>query len=264
MTNRISILLGGALVVATTPALADSAFDGTWVMVPDSEERSKVPGETTLANGTYTCVTCTPSYSVAADGKFHPVEGYNWFDAVAVTPVDANTLKYQWQKDGKVIGTEVDTVSADKSTISYRFDSINPVGGASYGETGTQTRVGSPVAGQHLAAGKWLTTKVTSDKAEDDSRTFQINGDTVTSSSPDGMTYTATLGGDFVPVKGIPEGEEVAVTMSSETTLTERWKRNGELRSIAIIEARPDGSAQDVTMFYVPNGTVRRLTAARK
>src|SRR5690348_11141647 len=57
---------------ASAPATAAS-IDGTWKADIDSVQFDQKPDEYLLQAGQYSCKSCVPSYTVPADGAFHPV-----------------------------------------------------------------------------------------------------------------------------------------------------------------------------------------------
>ena len=71
-----------AIAFATTP------FDGTWKMKLDSMQSSGKPTEdVALINGSYTCKSCVPPFTVKADGKDQPTPVHNTRDHLAVKVV---------------------------------------------------------------------------------------------------------------------------------------------------------------------------------
>jgi hypothetical protein len=66
------------------PALAGSAFDGTWRTNLESVKTSGKPDVYLLAGGEYTCSSCSPELKVEADGAEHKVSGHAYYDTVMV------------------------------------------------------------------------------------------------------------------------------------------------------------------------------------
>jgi len=73
----------------STAAATD--INGTWKADIDSVQFDQKPDEMLLQNGTFSCKSCTPAYSVPADGAFHPVS-LPYADSDSVKLVDPPTL----------------------------------------------------------------------------------------------------------------------------------------------------------------------------
>jgi len=262
MPRTLPVSLAVTALALASPALADSPFEGTWKIDDSATQYSQVPSVTSLKDGSYSCTSCTPAYTVPADGAFHPVAGRSAVDAMSVTVVDPHTLTYRWQKDGKTIGTETDKVGPDGNTLTYTDSWISP-SGKTFTSAVTQARVGTALPGEHLATGKWRTVAVKDTSGTSSDRTFKVEGDTIMASSPSGMHYTATFGGPYVKVEGVDGDQEVAVARSGPRTMTERWKSDGKLTGVYIIKSNEDGKTQIVTGMSLNSGAVRTLTVHR-
>src|SRR5262245_26722888 len=120
MMKHALFLVSLAALTVATPAAAQSVFDGSWKSDITNAQLPDKPFVTTLNNGNYTCDSCTPPYSVAADGAFHPVKDQPYYDELAVRVVDAHTVTYQGRKGGKDVYTETDTIAPDGKTLTYK------------------------------------------------------------------------------------------------------------------------------------------------
>jgi hypothetical protein len=78
-----------------------SLFDGTWKVDLKSEKYISKPIEILLKDGEYSCRSCTPPYTIKADGKDHKVSVSPYFDTENITIVDQRTLsridKQRWR-----------------------------------------------------------------------------------------------------------------------------------------------------------------------
>jgi hypothetical protein len=137
MNTFLRILIVGAAlgvgVAGVAAAAGADSIDGTWKLnvakskfnpgpAPQSQTRTYVE----TAQG----VTLTFS-GVAADGspmsggstfkydgKDYPITGLPNYDAIALTRVDANTVKSTQKRAGKAVGTTTRTVSKDGKTMT--------------------------------------------------------------------------------------------------------------------------------------------------
>ena len=74
------------------------------------------PDEYLLKAGQFSCPTCTPPLTVAADGAMHPVAGRAYADHISVKIDDDHNVTRTGQKAGKMTGTAKYSVSADGNT----------------------------------------------------------------------------------------------------------------------------------------------------
>ncbi|WP_085810294.1 hypothetical protein [Sphingomonas sp. TZW2008] len=204
MTRFAPALLVGALFFAT-PVLAQSPFDGTWKGDPKSAALNVKPDSWTIRNGSYTCTTCLPPFTVPADGKFHKVADKPYWDEIAVATPDASTATFQFRKAGKVIGESRRIVSADGKTLTSMMSNTNNGAGTRIEQKMVQTRVGTPIAGAHRVSGQWKT-DTSATEVTDNARTLtlKVDQERVKLTSPLGETLDAKFGGDYAPNVGDP------------------------------------------------------------
>ena len=76
------LLLFGLLIALaiSVPAIAQSAFDGTWKFNLNDAQFPKKPDVFLLQDGMYHCKTCVPPIDVKADGQDQPVKGHPYYD----------------------------------------------------------------------------------------------------------------------------------------------------------------------------------------
>jgi len=78
------------LLLVPATALAGSAFDGTWKSNLESVKTTGKPDVYLLADGEYTCSSCSPELKVKADGAEHKVSGHAYYDTVMVKVTEAH------------------------------------------------------------------------------------------------------------------------------------------------------------------------------
>src|ERR1035438_6868055 len=98
-------------------ALAQSPFDGTWRVVPGSDQLPTKPDVYLLQGGTYHRPTCGPPLAIEADGKGHKISA-PCYDTVSVKVVDSRTTEETDKRNGKTVGTSKMTVSSDGKTAT--------------------------------------------------------------------------------------------------------------------------------------------------
>lgn len=264
---KFATIIGGAAVLALAPfgsaAFAQTAFDGTFTMDEAKTEFSKVPSVTSLKDGTFSCVSCRVKYTVPADGKFHDLPDNSFVDAVAVKVVDANTLNYRWMKDGKVVGMETDVVQSDGNTLIFNDEWTTPNGSKEASRV-VQKRVGSAMPGEHLATGKFVTMESKDTSPTKYSRTMKVEGDKFVINDSSGMSYSAPIGGGWTPVSGLAGNAEVAVTRPSDDMLVERWRADGKMTGLSVVQPGEEDGTLKIISVNLATGGVNTLTIYRK
>ncbi|MGC1363764.1 MAG: hypothetical protein WA419_22095 [Silvibacterium sp.] len=231
-----------AALLMPVVAAAQSSFNGTWKADMNSVDFPKKPDVFLLQNGMFECKTCTPPYSIKADGTDQSVTGHPYVDAIAIEVVSDHEIKETDKKNGKVVGTSTTTISPDGNTMSFEFsDSSNTNGGPPVTGKGEETRVAKGPAGSNAISGSWRTTKMESLSDNAITYTYKISGDEITMSNATGQTYTAKLNGAAAPMKGDPGTTSVAVKMLGKDTLQETDMRDGKVIGVFKMTVAADG-----------------------
>jgi hypothetical protein len=196
--NRFLFLVPlGALLVAPNFATAQSAFDGTWKVSLNNVDWSKKPDVYVLEKGMYTCKTCTPPFTVKADGSDQAVTGHPYFDTVAIKVVSDHEIQEFDKKGGKLVATSKTVISADGKTATWDFtDSSNTNGGPPVTGNGESELVAKGPAGSHASSGSWRITKMAGMSDNGLVFSYKVTGDTITMNSKSGQSYTAKLDGN--------------------------------------------------------------------
>ncbi|NUS99553.1 MAG: hypothetical protein HOP96_01090 [Sphingomonas sp.] len=225
---------------ASAEAAGDlTALNGTWKTDKASVKFEQKPDELMLKDGTYSCTTCIPPLTVAADGQFHAVTGRPYADEVSAKAADDKTIEIHSKKGGKEVSSLTMTVSADGNTLTRKFHdaTVDPaIDGSS-----TSSRAGPAPAGAHAASGQWTPNQVAEYSEAALSSTYTITGNQVTWAGQ-GQTYTAEIGGPAVPVTGDIGGSTVAVT-NEGGALKETFSRDGKVVNETVSTVSADGKS---------------------
>lgn len=229
------------LLFASSAVAQKSPFDGTWKIDMNKVQFSPKPDVFLLKDGMYSCKTCTPPYTVKADGTDQPVSGHPYFDTVAIKVVSDHEIKETDKKGGKTVATADVVVSPDGKTATFTFtDSSNTNGGAPVTGKGTSTLVAKGPAGSHAVSGSWREDKMQSLSDNAIVWTYKVNGDQVTMTNPTGQSYTAKFNGPDAAMKGDPGVTSVSVKKMGNT-LEESDKRDGKVIGVLKLTVAPDG-----------------------
>lgn len=239
-------------------AAAGEEINGSWKLDVNSVRFEAKPDEYVLENGIYTCKSCTPAYSVAADGAYHPVR-MPYFDSDSVKIVDAHTVIERAKKGSKSVRETTMTVSADGDTSTMQFTDTSRPGSPVEGLV-KKTRVGPRPAGAHAISGQWKTSKLTS--FNDVTFTAKVSGGMFQWSSPDGTSYEAKIGDGDVPLKGDIAGTRVSVAKVGDNSYQVMFKREGKVVEINTMTVAADGKLNGVNANQ-ENGSLIRWAADR-
>jgi hypothetical protein len=220
-------LLVSLLFLAAT-ALAQTPLDGTWVANLDTAQLSKKPHVYLLDKGMYSCSSCVPKINVKADGQDQKVSGSHYFDSVAIHVVDANTVAETDKKDGKIMGTDTSTVSADGKTLTDKFEDdseAKPVTGEE-----TFSRLSDGPAGSHAISGSWQAEKVSNVSSNGVTLTYQSTPDGLKMSDNNGQSYDAKFDGKDYPATGTlwPPGWTCVIAKNGANGFDVTWKKDGK------------------------------------
>jgi hypothetical protein len=222
---------------AGAPAGAADAINGTWKTDMSTFQLDAKPDEYLLKGGQFSCQTCTPPFSVAADGAFHPVNR-PYQDHISVKVDDDHTVTRTDQKGGKTVGSAKYSVSSDGNTLTISFNDMSgskPVTG-----TYTESRSAPAPAGAHVISGSWKQQNAPKVSDTGLTVTFNLAGDTLHMSAPTGQSYDAKLGGGEVPVKGDIGGTMASVTRNGDS-FVETDTRGGKVISVTTMTPGADG-----------------------
>ena len=223
---------------ASAPAAAGD-INGTWKADIDSVQFDQKPDEYLLQAGQYSCKSCVPTYTVAADGAFHPVK-LPYADELSVKVVDDHSIQRTAKKDGRQVGDTKMTISADGNTMTGEFnDTSVPNAPPGHGQF-TETRVGPAPAGAHAVSGQWKPGKLSNVNPESLTIAIKIDGDMFHFSSPSGYSYDATIGGGDVPIKGDLAKTTAAVAKSGDSYV-ETDTRDGKVVGTTTFSVGSDG-----------------------
>ena len=215
------------------------------------------PDEYLLQDGKFTCSTCTPPLTLAADGAFHPVSGRSYADSMAMKVVDDRTVTETAKKDGKVVDETRYSVSPDDKTLTVNFTDSSVAGAAPVTGQMTQTRTAEAPDGAHALSGSWKTDKY--DKMSDAGLTvtYKLDGDTLHMTSPDGSSYDAKLDGTEAPVEGDLGGTSVSVTKTGDNAFQETAKRDGKVVSVRDYSVGADGKMRGAIDNKLSGSTIK-------
>jgi hypothetical protein len=233
-----------ALLSIAAASRAESPISGTWKTDIAQTKFSPKPLIFYISQGWYHCVTCNPTFDVAADGQEHSVTGQS-YDTVSISIVDPHSISMVAKKDGKVAFEQTRTASADGKTLTVHTTSHPKDSDKAMTFDSQAKRDGMPIPGVHATSGRWI---VQQEKGSDEAylTTYKIASDQIIMTSPDGETYTATWGGGDAPYKGAYGVNAVRVRLLAPNKIEETFKRDGREIEVATTTISANGKTATV------------------
>jgi hypothetical protein len=255
---RIAI---SALLLVPAAAFASSAFDGTWKARVDSLKVTGKPDVFVIADGMYTCTSCSPQIKVKADGTDQKVSGHDYYDSVAVKIVDPHTVEITNKRAGKVVGTNSLAVSGDGAILEGKFTDYNgakPATG-SY----TEKRVAAAPTGAHAVSGSWQQNSLSEGNDALTVVSYKMGSDGLTMQS-NGQSYEAKFDGKEYPIAGDPGHTSVTLKKVDANTVEETDHRGGKVTDEIRLATSKDGKTLEVTDKDVVHGQTTTLTLEKQ
>jgi hypothetical protein len=241
---------------AAAPAAA-GGIDGTWKADLASVQIDTKPDQYVLKDGQFTCPTCTPPLTLAADGAFHPVTGRPYADSMAVKADDDHNVTRTSKKGATVTGETKYAVSADGKTLTVSFTDSSVPNAKPVTGNYTETRVADAPAGAHAVSGSWKLDKYNNVSDEGLTVSYRLDGDTLHMSSPSGVSYDAKLDGSDAPIKGDTAGTTASVKKLADGSYEETDKRGGKVISVTTFMLGSDGKLHVVNIDKLSGTTVK-------
>ena len=251
-------------LLVSVPAIAQSAFDGTWKFNLNDAQFPKKPDVFLLQDGMYHCKTCVPPIDVKADGQDQPVTGHPYFDSMSIKVVDDRTVEEVDKKYGKTVATSKTVVSEDGKTATFDFSDSSNTNADPVTGKGTATQVAKGPAGSHASSGSWVTSKMETLSDNGLMFTYKVEDGSLSMSNPNGQSYVAKLDGTEAPYKGDPGTSSVSVKSMGKNTIEETDKREGKVISVARMTVGADGKTMTVKVEDKLHGTKSQFTAAKQ
>ena len=249
---------GGRTDGDTAATASDGSIAGTWTVDLASAKWDNANSNYVFADGQYSCNSCLPPFTVAADGEWQSVERPG-VDQLRYAVIDEKTIETGSRFGGKDLGSSTWVVSDDGNSMTINWTNLDgdvPVTGQS-----TMTRVAAGPDGSHAASGEWAPQEVTDISEEGRSVTITVDGDTITFAG-NGSGYTATLGGEAVTIEGDNSGTMVAIEKTGDNTYRETFTRDGE--TTGVNDWTVNGDTVTVVASDPRDGSSVSWTATRK
>ncbi|MCM8556260.1 hypothetical protein [Sphingomicrobium sediminis] len=237
---------------------AAATIAGDWVVNLDTASAENAVESYLLVDGQYTCESCNPPFSYAADGEVHEVDRPG-LDAVMMEVVDDNSVRTMGMFEGEETGNSVWTVSEDGSSMSIAWNNLR--GEEAISGTTNYNRVGDAPDGAHAISGGWELAGWGDIDDAGLSFSISIDGDQY-SSRGNGEGWTATVGGDAVVIPDNDAGDSVRVEATDNGYRETYISSDGEVVGVTELSLDADGNLVGVNTDPRDDSVVR-WTASR-
>ena len=237
--------------------VAAGSIDGTWKADLSSVQIDQKPDQLLLKDGQFSCPTCTPPLTVAADGAMHAVTGRPYADMMSVKADDDHNVTRTSQKGGKTTGTTKYSVSGDGKTLTVSFTDSSVPNAKPVTGNYTETRAAEAPAGAHAISGSWKLDKYNDVSDEGLTVIYRLDGDTLHVSTPGGISYDARLDGSETPIKGDIGGTTASVKKLGDGSYQETDKRDGKVIGVSTFSAGADGKLHVVSEDKLAGSTIK-------
>jgi hypothetical protein len=252
-----------ALLIACTPALAQSAWNGTW-RLNTNDAQVNVTEKFLLKDGLFSSAAYDPPIKdVKADGQPHLANGAPYYDSLTVRVIDDRTVDYISTKNGKLVDDSKVTISLDNKTAT-RDDNFVSQSGQHNHETDLWKRLEEGPPGSHKISGSWQPLKI--ENASDSLRdvTYKVTENGLSMHDGQGDSYDAKFDGKDYPYHGDPGTTSVSLKQIDGSTFEESYKRDGKVITIWRWTVQPDGKTIHLAINNRIHNTTLSFTATKQ
>lgn len=247
-------------VFMSAGAEAHSPFDGRWVA--DLDTQKGLPTDSYLIrDGQYSCSSCEPPRAYPADGRLRRVSGDEDMTSEAVTIINPREIVTH------IVGSSLDrtttmTVAPDDLTATYVSIDHRPGITATLRTKYIARRTAPFPSGSHAVSGTWQGVRYVAVPTELRTTILKLDSGKLTYSTPLGTSFTATIGGDFVPVRSAHAADvQVAVRLAGSRQIEERVRQNGKEVLVRVFKVSPDGRSLEIASTDLLQGTTFSATS---
>lgn len=241
--NKRMLVLSALGFLIPLSASAQSAFQGVWRVDPDTLRIGR-PHTFELKDGIYHCDSCSPPYSVEADGRYHPMYGDPARGSEAVRVVDDRTVVMSESRQGQVVSTSTRTVSPDGQSATVTFE--DRTGAVPVSGSFTDYRVAAGPEGAHAISGTWRLESYQGALNGPQLFTLTVSGGHLRMNAPDGHVYDVPMDGTEVPYRGESGPATVSAKRVGLHKLEVTTHSEGRVVGVTTLDLRPDEQTMKV------------------
>jgi len=248
-------------VVALPAALAAGPFDGTWRVPTDTIQQSGPPDSYALKDGSFTCNSCKPPYTVKADGNGQIVAGQNYYDSIAVKVIDPQTVRFIKMQGAKMFSDETLVVSGDGKRLDEIIQDMSGATVATWNQESARVADGAP--GSHAVAGAWKVVRIAAASDAGTTVKYRMTDDGL-QMDYNGMRYDARFDGKPVAMQNDPGKTGVSLRRLSRNVVEETDTREGKVTAVTTMTVSEDGKSMEVVMRSPGSDAATRYTLVKQ
>jgi hypothetical protein len=256
------------LLLPILACAAQSPFDGTWTVFLHNPPPSPITHADfawEIQNGTYKCSACPDMagpIQIKADGTDQPVEGRRAFDTLAIKIVDDKTILATEKRDGKIIESVKNTLSADDKILTRDATSYLEGSKQPFTETTTLARVAAGPAGSHPISGSWRLQPLPVTPIQY-TVTYKSSPDGLMMSTTSGKSFDAKFDGKDYPIKGTT-GRTVSLTKVNDIWIDATNKLDGKIVEVNHMTVSADGKTLTIKQETETQSTMITLIGTKQ
>jgi len=227
-------ILLALVLLSPVASLAQSPFDGTWIIDSNASQPPDKPAVFLLAKG----MLRWADTEIKADGTDQKVPETGYWDTINIRIVNDHTVEIISKKAGKTMFTEVNTVSPDGDTLTQVVKDTTESQEVTL-ET-LSKRVEKGPAGSHALSGSWQAYKTNRSKNGSTIK-YRCTAEGFSAETPLGEKFDAKFDGKDYPVEDDPAHSMVSVKLLNSNTIEQTAKRNGKVVGILHLTVASDG-----------------------
>lgn len=260
MKTKLLVLAAALLLVPMSAMSAESPLHGIWRVNADSLQATRAH-EFAIRDGMYACMSCSPSYSIPADGAFHAVPSSPSHDELAVLVLDPRKLQITERKNGQLVANSIYEV-ANHGTLTL-VEYQDHTGSQPVVSHFSYARQGNGPGDAHAASGNWSVDSF--DELSNSGRllTLAVSGDRLRMDNPQGHSFTAVMDGTQATYTGSPIVSSVSVRKISPHRIQVTRYNDGQVVSISTYHVLPNGQTMKVVHEDPRDGSKLSYVATR-
>lgn len=256
MSGRMIAAVSALLTLIAAGEGRASPFDGSWRTDLSSLEFPARPELVVLKDGVYECRSCTPPYSLAADGVFHRVADDPSVDERRVDVVDSQSVRFVDRNADRISREVVVRVAPDGRSRTIAWSEFGGPGTPRIAGKTIQVRQDDPATEAHVISGSWQTVGLVDVTDAAMTETLKLENGILSMSRATGESYRAQIDGPPAPYAGNPAITHVLVTRAGPRELIEKSLYRGEVLTILYRSISADGRTQLLRAENVKTGSI--------
>ncbi|RAP57732.1 hypothetical protein [Oleiagrimonas sp. MCCC 1A03011] len=260
MKTKVLVLAAVFLLVPLAVVAGESPLHGIW-KVDANTIRASHPHAFVIKDGIYECQSCTPSFSLPADGAFHAVPSDPRRDEMAVLVIDAHKVQITERKNGIMVANTLREMNGDNALAEVTYQDFS--GKSPVISKFRHHRDGMASGDAHPVSGNWHKAVYTSVSNSGRAFTYNVNGRRMEMNDPRGHAFVARMDGSEAPYTGSHLVSSVSVEKLAPHRVRMQTRHEGQVVGITTVHVLPGGNMMRVVKESPVDGSRLSYVAMR-